>query len=81
MTCNDCLHVKICQKARIMDPTHNYAIECNDFKDRSRFVELPCKIGDTVYFGYYLSRIKQYKIDEWIVAKISFINYHLGNFF
>jgi len=39
-SCNDCLHVKICQKTRIMDPTHNYAIECNDFKDRSRFVEL-----------------------------------------
>lgn len=39
-SCNDCLHVKICQKTRIMDPTHNYAIECNDFKDRSRFVEV-----------------------------------------
>lgn len=22
---------------------------CDDFKDRSRFVELPCKVGDTVY--------------------------------
>ena len=40
VTCNDCLHVKICQKTRIMNPTHNYALECNDFKDRSRFVEL-----------------------------------------
>ena len=48
-TCKDCVHVKICQKTRIMDPTHNYAIECNDFKDRSRFVELPCKHGDTLF--------------------------------
>jgi hypothetical protein len=23
--------------------------ECSDFKDRSRFVELPCNVGDTVY--------------------------------
>ena len=22
---------------------------CDHFKDRSRFVELPCKVGDTVY--------------------------------
>lgn len=49
MTCNDCLHVKICQKTRIMNPADNYAPKCDDFKDRSRFVELPCKIGDTVY--------------------------------
>lgn len=44
-------------------------------------MELPCKIGDIVYFGYYLPTIKQYKIDEWIVEKISFVNYHLGYFF
>ena len=23
--------------------------ECKDFKDRNRFVELPCKVGDVVY--------------------------------
>lgn len=48
-TCTECVHVKICQKTRIMNPTYNYALECNDFKDRSRFVELPCKAGTTVY--------------------------------
>ena len=26
-------------------------IECDYYKDRSRFVELPCKVGDTVYFN------------------------------
>lgn len=75
-TCKDCLHFVVCEEV----PTKS-ADDCDFFKDCSNFVELPCKIGDTVYFGYYLSRIKQYKIDEWIVAKISFINYHLGNFF
>ena len=64
-SCNDCLHVKICQKTRIMDPTHNYAIECNDFKDRSRFVELPCERGDLVYF------IKARRVMADIVSKFT----------
>lgn len=62
-SCNDCLHVKICQKTRIMDPTHNYAIECNDFKDRSRFVELPC-VGDKVYELCRINQFGDYKIVE-----------------
>lgn len=52
-TCKDCLHISIC-------PNLNHetiADKCPDFKDRSRFVELPCKVGDTVYRidkgGYY----------------------------
>ena len=49
MTCNDCIHYKVCKKTRIMNPSHNYAAECNDYNDRSRFVELPCKVGDTVF--------------------------------
>ena len=64
-SCNDCLHVKICQKTRIIDPTHNYAIECNDFKDRSRFVELPCERGDLVYF------IKARRVMADIVSKFT----------
>lgn len=64
-SCKDCLHVKICQKTRIMDPTHNYAIECNDFKDRSRFVELPCERGDLVYF------IKARRVMADIVSKFT----------
>lgn len=80
-SCKDCLHVNVCQKTRIMNPAYDYAPKCNDFKNRSRFVELPCMIGDIVYFGYYLPTIGQHKIDEWIVGKISFLNYHLGYFF
>ena len=73
-TCKECVHNNICNLQHI----EKY---CDHFKDRSRFVELPCKIGDIVYFGYYLPTIKQYKIYEWIVGKISFINYHLGYLF
>ena len=45
-----------------MNPTHNYAIECNDFKDRSRFVELPCKHGDTLF------RINNGKIEKGVAT-------------
>ena len=48
-SCNDCIHNEICQQIdepfNIIDADMN----CADFKHRSRFVELPCKVGDKVY--------------------------------
>ena len=48
-SCNDCIHNEICQQIEgpfnIIDADMN----CADFKLRSRFVELPCKVGDTLY--------------------------------
>ena len=57
MTCKDCIHYEACHDmyyeehaTRHFDPEkHNAEKECGYFKDRSRFVELPCKIGDVVY--------------------------------
>ena len=74
-SCNNCLHVKICQKTRIINPTHNYAIECNDFKDRSRFVELPCKVGNLIYIikkarGFSVRRAKVNSITITEIGKI-----------
>ena len=60
--CKDCAHVEVCRyytnelaKANGI-PLKVEEIEgllecddCEDYKDRSRFVELPCKVGDTVY--------------------------------
>lgn len=72
-SCNDCLHVKICQKTRIMDPTHNYAIECNDFKDRSRFVELPYSLSEGDKLKYiFTDENNEIRIgDDWeVVTKI-----------
>ena len=39
-SCKDCIHYEVCKKTRIMNPSHNYATECNDYNDRARFVEL-----------------------------------------
>lgn len=48
MTCKDCYHCSVCcgydeEKANREYPS---AEKCRDFKDKSRIVELPCKIGD-----------------------------------
>lgn len=57
-TCKDCIHGDVC-KAHVIEgvgidfTTFEKLIEkngCNQFKDRSKFIELPCKVGDTVYF-------------------------------
>lgn len=62
MTCKDCIHYKVCCQKRLhvvtgMDFVYRYKhkhIEqvCKDYKDRSRFVGLPCKIGDIGYAFY-----------------------------
>ena len=41
-TCNDCLHAEIC-------PWDCDGVVCEHFKDKSKLIELPCKVGDTVY--------------------------------
>lgn len=58
MTCKDCIHYDLCRScSRIQLGWHGNSVHyvenieeiCKDFKDRSRFVELPCKAGTTVY--------------------------------
>lgn len=52
MTCKDCLHADVCYMVEHygVDLTEDgQEYDCNQFKDKSRFVELPCKIGDTVW--------------------------------
>lgn len=55
MTCRDCLHWDACKNmleamGHIVDGDgQNADKRCNDFANKSRFVELPCKIGDTVW--------------------------------
>lgn len=48
MTCKDCVHYEACLdwyrgfKAR--------PAKCEHFKDKSKFIELPCKVGDIVWY-------------------------------
>ena len=43
-TCKECIHFVVCEEV----PTKS-ADDCDFFKDCVRFVELPCKVGDTLY--------------------------------
>lgn len=47
-SCKDCMHEKVCNYFD-GDLNEEGAEKCVCFKDLNRFVELPCKVGDTVY--------------------------------
>ena len=62
MTCKDCYHCEACEnkfaglkKICVDEPVKhlelNPAVEkcCESFKDKSRIIELPCKVGDEIY--------------------------------
>ena len=54
MTCKDCVHYKPCFYANIDT--------CGMFKDKSKFIELPCKVGDTVYV--ICGWVSEYKVER-----------------
>lgn len=47
--CKSCLYYEICNAIGLVGIESTKNIKCVRYKDRSRFVELPCKVGDTVY--------------------------------
>lgn len=48
MTCKDCVHQEACfDWCRGFVETTEL---CEHFKDKSKFIELPCKVGDKVWF-------------------------------
>lgn len=53
MTCKDCIHYDVCVivEHRLRED-EDYLTEfgCSDFKPKSRYIELPCAVGDTVYW-------------------------------
>lgn len=44
MTCKDCVNYEVCFKTSADNREH-----CEHFQDKSKFIELPCKIGDKVF--------------------------------
>ena len=70
-SCKDCVHVEVCYEKNLhvavgmnIIPRFKYKrIEqkCKNFKDRSRFVELPCKVGDTLFVPTR-NLVSEYKI-------------------
>lgn len=50
-TCKDCPHYEICKvfNNNIPEEYANIEFQCEGFTDRSEWVHLPCKVGDTIY--------------------------------
>ena len=75
-TCKDCIYYDLCRScSRIQLGWHDNSVHyvenieeiCKDFKDRSQFVELPCKLGDTVYYFNSAGEIFSQKVSGFIV--------------
>ena len=72
-SCKDCVHADMCKYKDLPAPLSDSYIReseciekrCGDFKDRSRFVKLPCNLGDLVYF------IKARRVMADIVSKFT----------
>jgi hypothetical protein len=70
-TCKECVHVEVCRFKDLPAPLSDSYIReseciekrCGDFKDRSRFVELPCKLGDE-FFYTTMGKIHQAVVDR-----------------
>lgn len=66
MTCKDCIHFKACYemaRANNADEFNTmYAEKCEDFSDRSAWVKLPCKVGDTLYEPTDRGTISEYRV-------------------
>lgn len=75
-TCNDCYNYEICRLKDIKNPKDCETIEdlndiekiCGYFKDKLKIIDLPCKVGDTVYvvFDNYITsaRVLAFYIDK-----------------
>ena len=60
MTCKDCYHYEKCYSDALTEelakghdcqvvPCIDNHVTCKYFKDKSRIIELPCKVGDKIY--------------------------------
>ena len=45
-SCKDCMHYEFCCAGKLCLSDY---VNCKYFKDRNRFVELPCKLGERFY--------------------------------
>lgn len=62
--CKDCIHGHLCVWiGTLNDPDEH----CQFFKDKSLCVELPCKVGDVVYYIPFGNNIVEYKVAQIVI--------------
>lgn len=69
-SCNDCIHSECCfmQYGKTEALKWQSQLGCKNFKDRSRFVELPCKVGDKIYVPTR-NFVSEYEISYFHIGK------------
>lgn len=75
MTCEDCIHHELCVCVGTRKLYPGSSEGCRFFSFKSRFVELPCKIGQIVYEVVYFRNGTVSHINPLKVVGI-----HIGNF-
>lgn len=66
-TCKDCIHYDLCNRAGTLFNHKAFGAEaCHFFKNKDRLLDLPCAVGDTVYYIPFGSNII-----ECVVAQIT----------
>lgn len=65
--CEDCLYGDVCAGFEVTQ------VDCDKFKEKAKFVELPCKVGDTVYTNTSIRGWYMRKKDRPYEARILFI--------
>ena len=71
-SCKDCIHSKVCEffSYRI---TSNAEQKCKHFKDCSRFVELPIKPGEKVFYFDTEGRIYETTVTQLVYGASGFL--------
>lgn len=59
MTCKDCIHNDLCEALEMNGLTKVHPKQCGFYTDRSRYVELPCKVGDKLYYIPFVKTIEE----------------------
>lgn len=81
--CRDCLHFKACYEMAAANNADEFntmfAEKCEDFTNRSEYVHLPCRVGDTVYTIYNAS-LSHYKVVEIIINDFVWAKLYNGEY-
>lgn len=79
--CENCVKSDVCvHKANIKNDTYaymgvNYDTEkCPHYKDKSLFVELPCKVGDKAYYLTSIDTLDELNVIEIFEGKVCSIS-------
>jgi hypothetical protein len=87
-TCKDCLYYEPCSVLNAEFKKHPKdfietdlcAKQCTTFKDRSRLVELPCKVGDTVYMiTEQTQKVGRKKVTKTVIVECCVDNFRIGD--